>query len=31
MDLPDTLVASAAVLLVLGGLAVVVLQMWADQ
>jgi len=31
MDFPDILVALAAVLLVLVGLAVVVLQMWADR
>lgn len=31
MDLADILAASVAVLLVLVGLAVVVLQMWADQ
>lgn len=31
MDFPDILIALTAVLLVLVGLAVVVLQMWADR
>lgn len=31
MDIPDLLLALAAVVLVLAGIAVVALQMWADR
>lgn len=31
MDIPDILVATAAVVLVVGGVLVVVLQMWAER